>query len=74
MSETGTKFRRLDGAARAVDPLNLLDWHGVLTLLSTDGPSELIRRIRAAEATDPAGTRWPRNKTHDDATAVLIQC
>ena len=62
-----------DGAARAVDPFQLCDWHGLLTILATDGPGELIRQVRAAEAADPAGTRWPRNKIHDDATAILIQ-
>jgi len=62
-----------DGAARAVDPFQLCDWHGLLTILATAGPGELIRQVRAAEATDPGGTRWPRNKIHDDATAVLIQ-
>lgn len=62
-----------DGAARAVDPLQLYDWHGLLTILATDGPGELIRQVRAAETTDPAGMRWPRNKVHDDATAILIQ-
>jgi len=62
-----------DGAARAVDPFGLCDWHGLLTILATAGPGELIRQVRAAEATDPGGTRWPRNKIHDDATAILIQ-
>jgi len=62
-----------DGAARAVDPLQLYNWHGLLTILATDGPGELIRQVRAAETTDPAGMRWPRNKVHDDATAILIQ-
>jgi hypothetical protein len=62
-----------DGAARAVDPFQLCDWHGLLTILATAGPGELIRQVRAAEATDPVGTRWPRNKIHDDATAILIQ-
>ena len=29
------------------------------------------RRVRAAEAADPQGERWPRGKIHDDATAVF---
>ena len=62
-----------DGAARAVDPFQLCDWRGLLTILTTAGPGELIRQVRAAETTDPAGMRWPRNKVHDDATAILIQ-
>jgi hypothetical protein len=62
-----------DGAARAVDPFQLCDWEGLLAILTTAGPGELIGQVRSAEATDPAGTRWPRNKVHDDATAILIQ-
>lgn len=62
-----------DGAARAVDPFGLGDWQGILTILAAAGPGELIRQVRAAETADPAGLRWPRNKIHDDATAILIQ-
>jgi hypothetical protein len=62
-----------DGATRAIDPFHLCDWRGLLTLLATDGPGELIHQVRAAEASDPAGIRWPRNKIHDDATAVLVR-
>jgi len=62
-----------DGAARAVDPFGLGDWQGILTVLAAAGPGELIRQVRAAETADPAGLRWPRNKIHDDATAILIQ-
>jgi hypothetical protein len=62
-----------DGAARAVDRFNICDWRGLLTLLADSGPDELIRQVRAAETTDLAGIRWPRNKIHDDATALLAQ-
>ena len=62
-----------DGAARAVDPFGLGDWQDVLTILAAAGPGELIRQVRAAETADPAGLRWPRNKIHDDAAAILIQ-
>lgn len=72
-----------DGAARAVELFGLLDWAGLLDLLSTRGPAELIRRVRAAEsaADDPGPTRplrrdvprpAPRGyKRHDDASAAL---
>jgi len=61
-----------DGAVRAVDPLKLYDWPALLAELSTSGPDELIRQVRAAEDADPAGVRWPRNKIHDDATVALL--
>jgi hypothetical protein len=78
---TGTRplrvYRRVallsDGAARAVELMELYDWPGVLQMLKTQGAEELIRGMRAVEDSDPRGTRWPRNKLHDDATAVLVE-
>ncbi|WP_340378425.1 integrase [Streptomyces sp. SS7] len=59
-----------DGATRLVDRFQLATWQGMLDVLSSSGPAELIRRVREAEAGDREGLRWPRGKTHDDATAV----
>jgi hypothetical protein len=59
-----------DGAARMVALFGLLDWPAVLEVLDHDGPTELIRRVRAIEAADPSCTRWARNKRSDDATVV----
>ncbi|MFC7245167.1 hypothetical protein ACFQO7_22045 [Catellatospora aurea] len=59
-----------DGAARAVT-LGLMGWSHLLRIASTDGPDELIEIVRRAEASDPLGAKWPRNKTSDDATAVV---
>ena len=60
-----------DGAARLVERFNLLDWIDLIKMLDTEGPTELIRRVRAAENTiEPAP--GSRGKPHDDATAVLI--
>lgn len=61
-----------DGAARA-QTFGLLDWRGVLDLLGAEaGPQELVHLVRQAEREDPAGQRWPRNKRHDDASAVYV--
>jgi hypothetical protein len=60
-----------DGAARLVEPFGLVDWAGLLDLLGDAGPEEAIRRLRATEAADPEGRRWPRNKRSDDATIVF---
>jgi hypothetical protein len=62
-----------DGATRLVSMFQLLDWRGVLDVLDEQGPTELIRRVRAIEAADPNGTRWPRNKGSDDATVVYAR-
>ncbi|SCE96571.1 Protein phosphatase 2C [Micromonospora matsumotoense] len=61
-----------DGASRIVDQFALADWPGVLALIAAEGPAEVIRQVRAAETSDPQGRRWPRAKTHDDAT--LARC
>ncbi|WP_025620155.1 hypothetical protein [Salinispora cortesiana] len=47
------------------------DWSSALELMQASGATELIRQVRAAEQSDPDGTRWPRNKRSDDATAVF---
>ena len=39
-------------------------------MLAAPGPGELITQVRAAEATDADGARWPRLKASDDATIV----
>jgi hypothetical protein len=59
-----------DGASRLPDRFGLLSHPDVMDLLRDHGPSELIARTRAAEASDPSGTHWPRGKATDDATAV----
>lgn len=59
-----------DGASRLADRFRLTDWTDTLKILADDGPAELVRRVRAAENTDPRGERWPRGKASDDATAV----
>ncbi|WP_113702054.1 protein phosphatase 2C domain-containing protein [Nonomuraea lactucae] len=61
-----------DGASRLVDRFHLQTWRQVLATLDGAGPDEVIRQVRAAEHSDPQGTRWPRGKTFDDATA--LQC
>ena len=61
-----------DGASRLVDRFNLATWPAALKILATDGPAELIRRVREAEASDPHGNRWPRGKTYDDASVAYL--
>ncbi|WP_327088366.1 protein phosphatase 2C domain-containing protein [Nonomuraea sp. NBC_01738] len=60
-----------DGASRLVDRFQLATWRQALDLLATAGPAELIKQVRTAEHSDLTGSRWPRGKTFDDATAVL---
>jgi Protein phosphatase 2C len=59
-----------DGAARLTDVYHVVSWPALVTVLRDEGPATLIRKIRAAEDSDPDRTRWPRSKTRDDATAL----
>jgi hypothetical protein len=61
-----------DGASRLVDLFGLATWEELLALLDENGPDELLRQVRAAEAVDPEGRQWPRTKRSDDATAVYL--
>jgi hypothetical protein len=56
-----------NGAGRIVSPYGLTDWPRVLELLRADGPTEIIRRVRQAEAGMSAG---PGGPVPDDATVA----
>jgi hypothetical protein len=62
-----------DGATRLVDRFGLLDWSSFLDVLAEQGPDAIIAQVRAAEASDPDGRRWPRGKRHDDASAAYCR-
>ena len=62
-----------DGATRLVDRFGLLSWSELTKMLAAQGPKKLLKSVRAAEDSDPAGQRWPRGKARDDATAAYIQ-
>ncbi|MET7365870.1 integrase [Streptomyces sp. NPDC005566] len=38
-----------NGASRIVDRFGLTDWPGVMALLASNGPAEIVRRVRQAE-------------------------
>jgi hypothetical protein len=60
-----------DGATRAVDTFDLMDWRELLDLADREGPEALIKRVRDAENADPGGVARPRFKRYDDATAAI---
>ncbi|MFD3451682.1 hypothetical protein ACFWVC_05835 [Streptomyces sp. NPDC058691] len=62
-----------DGATRLADVFGETDRAGLVALLRKAGPDELVRRVRTAESADPDGTRFPRGKASDDATAVFVE-
>jgi hypothetical protein len=59
-----------DGATRLADCYGLAGWPEVMGVIRDAGPGELISQVRAAEAGDPHGIRWPRHKLRDDATVL----
>jgi hypothetical protein len=61
-----------DGASRLVDLFELATWEELLALLDENGPEELLRQVRTAEAVDAEGRQWPRTKRSDNATAVYL--
>ncbi|MGR6921110.1 GntR family transcriptional regulator [[Actinomadura] parvosata] len=62
-----------DGASRAVDTFEEMDWTACLDYLQEHGPRSLIQHVRRIEETDPAGQRWPRFKKSDDATVAFVE-
>ncbi|WP_233525863.1 protein phosphatase 2C domain-containing protein [Actinomadura spongiicola] len=58
-----------DGASRLVERFGLLEWDELLQFLDEEGPRELVRRTREAEAS----ATGVRGKRYDDATAVLVR-
>ncbi|MGC4957892.1 integrase [Actinomadura citrea] len=70
LAELGAVALLSDGASRLVDRFQLMGWADLLGVLRKDGPRELIARTREIESTDPDGSRWPRGKASDDASAV----
>jgi|HubBroStandDraft_1064217.scaffolds.fasta_scaffold30310_1 hypothetical protein len=59
-----------DGAGRIAERYRQATWAQISAVLTEHGPAELIHRVRATEAADPDGQRWPRGKLRDDATAI----
>ncbi|PWR16576.1 hypothetical protein DKT69_04715 [Micromonospora sicca] len=56
-----------NGASRIVSPYGLTDWPGVLELLAANGPADIVRRVRQAEARTSAD---PDARVPDDATVA----
>jgi hypothetical protein len=56
-----------NGASRIVSPYGLTDWPGVVELLGANGPADIIRRVRRAEARTSGG---PVAGVPDDATVA----
>jgi hypothetical protein len=60
-----------DGVSCLVDLYAVVDWPELLSSMQQHGPARVTSRVREVEDTDPTGTRWPRYKRSDDATAAF---
>ncbi|MGK5672416.1 hypothetical protein ACSNOB_06180 [Micromonospora sp. URMC 106] len=60
-----------DGASAVVEQFGLLDWAGLLDVVTAEGPGALVDRVRAAERDHP--DRLRRHKPADDASVVLCE-
>jgi hypothetical protein len=60
-----------DGVSCLVDLYAVVDWPELLDRMQQHGPAHVISRVREVEDADPTGTRWPRYKRSDDATAAF---
>jgi len=61
-----------DGAQRATSLLAIYDSdQALLAAAFDDGPESCVRRIRAVEAGDMTGQRYPRTKLSDDASLIV---
>ncbi|TDV46914.1 SpoIIE family protein phosphatase [Actinophytocola oryzae] len=68
-----TVLMATDGVTCGIDPYGVFaDWQALRDLATTSGPESVLDQVRAAELDDPAGTRWPRPKPHDDQALVVI--
>jgi hypothetical protein len=62
-----------DGFLALASDYGCYDAEGLLTAAQTKGLTSLGEELRTVEAGDPEGTKYPRFKTSDDATAVLLR-
>ncbi|MEU8778580.1 hypothetical protein [Streptomyces sp. NPDC048606] len=62
-----------DGVSRLVTEYQTASWGDVFAQLYGEGPAAVIGSVRAVEATDPHGRRWPRYKAGDDAALAFCQ-
>ena len=60
-----------DGVSCLVELYAAAEWLELLDSMQQHGPTHVISRVRDLEDADPSGSRWPRYKRSDDATAAF---
>jgi hypothetical protein len=59
------------GAKPTAELYAAAEWLELLDSMQQHGPTHVISRVRDLEDADPSGSRWPRYKRSDDATAAF---
>ncbi|WP_019852646.1 protein phosphatase 2C domain-containing protein [Actinopolyspora mortivallis] len=63
-----------DGVSCGVDRYGSYpSWRSLFEHATSESPQAVLERVRAAEESDPDGTRWPRPKRHDDQALVVVR-
>jgi serine/threonine protein phosphatase PrpC len=62
-----------DGFTALVTDYGAYDLDGLMKAAVAEGLAALLEELRAIEGADPKGLRFPRFKTSDDATALLLR-
>lgn len=63
-----------DGVSCGVEDYGIYpSWSAMLEHGLSEGPQRVLDAVRAAEESDPDGTRWPRPKRHDDQALALVR-
>jgi hypothetical protein len=60
-----------DGVSCLVELYAAAEWPELLDSMRQHGPTHVISWLRELEDADPDGSRWPRYKRSDDATAAF---
>ncbi|WP_129306606.1 protein phosphatase 2C domain-containing protein [Streptomyces sp. L2] len=72
--EVGALVALTDGAARWTEKFGEGDWTDLFDVVQKEGAGSLVERVRRLEAADrEARVHLGRGKTHDDATAALVE-
>jgi hypothetical protein len=73
-SDVSAVLMASDGVSCGVDTYRVFpDWADLRRLAGEQGPEAVLDAVRAAELSDPDGTRWPRAKPHDDQALVVAE-
>ena len=62
-----------DGFLALATDYERYDAKGLIAAVAEQGLSALMDELRAIEADDPDGVRFPRFKQSDDATALFVE-